>query len=169
MSNHSGTYRTLLNLTPEQEEFLSGYTTHYNLVERRLYADMQRFGKSAAEFKNAYLSAYQITARQFNAIGRNLEGKISSVLELLKNHKDDLEADIAKTGKVIKKIRNKDTKHQKQRRLFILQTRLADVNQQMKDGDPRLCFGSRKMFYKQYNLEVNGYCATRFRQRHQHS
>jgi hypothetical protein len=44
---------------------------------------MRKAGKKAVSFKNYYLPRFKITARQFNAIARNLEGKVDSVKELL--------------------------------------------------------------------------------------
>lgn len=67
----------LKDLAVGQSEALDAYASHYNHIERRLYADMRRYGASAASFKNSYLVEYGLTARQFNAIGRNLEGKIA--------------------------------------------------------------------------------------------
>jgi hypothetical protein len=107
MSNHSATYQGCLRLYSEQEEFLSGYAIHYNYVERMLYADMQKSGAKTATFKNGYLIRFGITARQFNAIGRNLEGKIDSVLALLPLHKQELQSKITKAKKVIPKLKKK--------------------------------------------------------------
>src|SRR5450631_540735 len=157
MSNQSSTYQACLRLSSEQEEFLSGYAGHYNYVERTLYTDMQKTGAKAATFKNGYLVRFGITARQFNAVGRNLEGKIDSVLKLLPLHKQELQFKITKARKVIPKIQKKDKQHQKKRRLHILETRLAAVDQQILVQEPRICFGSRSLFQKQYNLEENGY------------
>lgn len=157
MSNQSSTYQAGLRLHPEQEEFFSGYAGHYNYVERMLYADMQRSGAKAATFKNDYLIRFRISARQFNAIGRNLEGKVDSVLALLPLHKQELQSKIAKAKKVIPKLKKKDQQHQKKRRLHILQTRLASLDQQILTKEPRICFGSRSLFQKQFNLEENGY------------
>lgn len=137
--------------------FLSDYASHYNHVERVLYADMQRTGKRAAPFKNDYLIRFGITARQFNAICRNLEGKIASVLELLPLQKQDLQTRIAKARKVVFKIRDDAKRHQKKRRLHILETRLAAVEQQIAGNEARICFGSRKLFMQQYELEANCY------------
>jgi hypothetical protein len=47
--------------------------------------------------------------------------------------------------------------HQKKRRLFNLETRLEALVAQKEFGDPRICFGTRKLFRKQLNLEENGY------------
>ena len=157
MSNYSATYQGRLTQSAVLDAFLSEYANHYNHVERSLYADMRRTRKAAASFKNSYLLKYEITARQFNAIRINLDGKIDSVLELLTLRKQDLESQINKAKKVILKIRNESKKHQKKRRLEILETKLAAVEQQITDQDPRICFGSRQLFNKQFNLEINGY------------
>jgi IS605 OrfB family transposase len=157
MSNQSSTYQGSLRLYPKQEKFLSGYAGHYNHVERNLYSDMQKTGAKAAAFKNGYLVRFGITARQFNAIGRNLEGKIDSVLKLLPLHKQELQSKIAKAKKVLSKIRKKDKQHQKKRRLHTLETRLVAVEQQIDHQESRICFGSRTLFQKQYNLKENGY------------
>jgi IS605 OrfB family transposase len=157
MSNQSSTYQACLRLYSEQEEFLSGYAEHYNYVERMLYTDMQKTGAKAATFKNEYLIKFGITARQFNAIGRNLEGKIDSVLALLPLHKQELQSKITKAKKVIPKIKKKDKLHQKKRRLNILETRMIAIDHQILVQEPRICFGSRALFQKQYNLEENGY------------
>ena len=47
--------------------------------------------------------------------------------------------------------------HQKKRRLSILAGRLASVVFDKASGRVRLCFGSKKLWRKQYNLEANGY------------
>ena len=171
MSNQS-TYQTRIVSTPEIDAFLDTYVNHYNYVERELYADMQKAKEPAAIFKNRYLVEYGLTARQFNAIGRNLEGKIDSVLEVLSLRKQETAIKIDKINKVIKKLNKKITaakkngsdcskakfsSHQKKRRLHILETRLAAIEQQQADQDPRICFGSRELFRKQFNLEINGY------------
>jgi hypothetical protein len=147
LSDQSATYQGRFVLESEREQlFLSGYAEHYNHVERDLYAEIRRTGESAASFKNHYLVKHGITARQFNAIRINLEGKIDSVLELLKLRTSALVTQIAKAKKVLPKIKNKFKKHQKLRRLEILETRLIAVEQQQFDQDPRICFGSRSLF-----------------------
>ena len=128
MSSHSATYQGCLVLTQERTAFLSGYASHYNHVERCLYTDMQRTGSKAVSFKNNYLIRFGITARQFNAIARNLEGKIAAVLQLLPLQKQELQGKIIKAQKVVTKIKDEAKQHKK-RRLHILETRLAGVKQ----------------------------------------
>ena len=151
------TYQGRLYLNENQSAFLDGYARHYNHVERCLYADMRRHGKPAASFKNEYLIRHSITARQFNAIARNLEGKITSVKELLPLQKDEVEARIAKAKKVVAKKKTPFVAHQKKRRLHILETRLFRIEQQIESGNPSICFGSRRLFRAQFELDKNGY------------
>ena len=47
--------------------------------------------------------------------------------------------------------------HQKTRRLDNLRSRLARVEADAAAGLVRLCFGGRKLWRGQYNLEANGY------------
>ena len=172
MSNQSATYQSRLPLTLDQEMFLSGYAGHYNFVERKLYADMQKTGKAAASFKNDYLNKYKLTSRQFNAIDRNLEGKIASVLELLPLHKQELQGRVGKAKKVLKKLtakikvakkagtdcsKSELAKHQKNRRLANLESRLDAIDQQIANKESRICFGSRSLFREQFHLKENGY------------
>jgi len=157
MSNHTATYQSRLALNPEQEQFLADYAARYNHVERTLYADMRRSGQSAASFKNDYLLRFGVTARQFNAIRVNLDGKIDSVLELLTLRKQETEAQIARAKKALLNIAKEFKKHQKMRRLATLEARLAAIEEQIACQDPRICFGSRDLFRKQFNLEINGY------------
>ena len=156
-SKSVATYQGRPVLSPEQEAFLAAYSGHYNHVERKLYAEMQRDGKPAASFKNDYLIRFDMTARQFNAIGRNLEGKIASIKELLPLRKQETETRIGKAKKVIGKIKNPVKLHQKQRRLHALEDRLTAIKTQIESGDPRICFGSRKLYRKQFTLAENGY------------
>jgi IS605 OrfB family transposase len=157
LHENPATYQGLLTLTPDMEAFLLDYAARYSHVERALYADMQRTGKKASAFKNKYLILFGITARQFNAIARNLEGKIASVLALLPLQKLDLQTRIAKARKIIPKIKDEAKQHQKKRRLHNLETKLAAVEMQIVNKEPRICFGSRKLFKKQFDLEANGY------------
>ena len=157
MSEHTSTYQARIAVTEDVESLLDAYAVHYGHVERCLHADMRKTGKKAAAFKNDYLVRFKITARQFNAIARNLEGKINSVKELLPLRMQGCELAIVRAKKVIGRLKNKNKVHQKRRRLFNLEARVAALIAQKESGDPRICFGSRNLFKKQFNLEENGY------------
>ena len=62
------------NLTSAQGAALSAYAERFNRVARHLAADMARQQRAGASFKNAYLRRFDITARQFNAVRRYVEG-----------------------------------------------------------------------------------------------
>ena len=47
--------------------------------------------------------------------------------------------------------------HNKRRYLAKLKGDLESITADIKTGNPRLCFGSRKLFCKQFNLKKNGY------------
>ena len=47
-------------------------------------------GESRTSCKNKYLKKCNITARQYNSIYINLEGKVKSVLEINKHHLSEL-------------------------------------------------------------------------------
>lgn len=155
MSNER-TYQARLALTEDQDTILSEYSGLYGKVERRLFAAGQA-GASFDTLKARFMREYGITARQFNAISRNLKGKIRSITELQGMNIKNLEAQIETATKKIAKMRNKDKKHQKNRRLAILNQRLLTLRQDKAENKVRLCFGSRKLFNKQFYLQSNGY------------
>jgi IS605 OrfB family transposase len=157
MSEHTSTYQARIAATEDVESVLDAYAVHYGHVERCLYADMRKSGKKAVALKNDYLVRFKITARQFNAIARNLAGKIDSVKELLPLRIQETELAIARAKKVLGRLKNKNKIHQKKRRLANLESRLAAVISQKESENPRICFGSRDLFRKQFNLEENGY------------
>jgi len=47
--------------------------------------------------------------------------------------------------------------HHKKRRLYKLEQGLECMQKDHDQGTVRLCFGSKKLFRKQFNLEANGY------------
>ncbi len=76
-------------------------------VKHRLFADIAS-GKTPGELKNDYLACYEITARHFNALRVQIEGKIASIKKLRPFH-------IAEAKERISSLTNKNPKtHQKQ-------------------------------------------------------
>lgn len=151
---------------------LGAYAERYGQAERALFADLAA-GSEPAALKSRYLIRFGLTARQFNAIAINLKGKIASIKARRTGLIDEAKARIKKAEQVITKldqhIRNsKDTgqrrrlsakRHQKQRRLATQQDRLARLEADHANGTVRLCFGGRKRFQAQFNLEANGYAS----------
>ncbi len=138
---------------------LSAYAELYGRVQRKLFADVAA-GGSAASLKNTYLRSYGIPARMFNGVRVSLEGKISSVKEHQNLRGDDLRRRIARAERQIGKVqlqRRWDQVHHKKRRLAYLKSRLARLEADIAEGRVRLCFGSKKLWRKQHDLETNCY------------
>ena len=58
--------------------------------------------------------------------------------------------------KKVKQYRNlKRSIHQKKRKLYSLILKLEKLESDFKDGKVRICFGSKDLFQKQFNLEEN--------------
>ena len=95
----------------------------------------------------------------FNGVRVSLEGKVASVREQQKLRVDNLarriaraQGQIAQGGTTVRR----HWLHQKKRRLGNLQSRLEKLEGDMESDRIRLCFGSRKLWRKQYSLEANG-------------
>ena len=138
---------------------LSAYGELYGHVERRLFAEVAA-GRSTASLKGEYLKQYGIPARMFNGVRVVLEGKVASVAEQQKLRLDSLERQIAQAERQIDGNAGRgrwDQVHQKRRRLVNLQSKLAALEADIEAGRIRLCFGSKRLWHKQFHLEANGY------------
>ena len=140
---------------------LSAYAELYGHIERILFA---RFSAdvSLTSLKNSFLIKYRIPARVFNSLKVSLEGRISAVRESMARHIESLKTRIKRAEVQIAAAIERgslNAAHQKKRRLAILAGRLAAVLVDKDSGQVRLCFGSKKLWRKQYHLEVNGYAS----------
>ena len=153
-------YQTRPDLTPEQAAILDAYAALYAQAERSLFAAIQA-GDSLNDLKREFQPRFGISARQFNAIRIGLEGKIDSIKERRPERIAEAEKRIRKASKVVARLETKaagsNKLHQKKRRLATLQNRLAALKADEKTGTVRLCFGSKKLFHAQFDLEANGY------------
>ena len=116
-------------------------------AERALFVDLQVRRRALSQCKREYIRNFGLTARQFNALRANLDGKVEAAREGQKNRIAHLQAAIAAAKKTVKKaerdlvkLRKKKardaqaaskghrlrfTLHQKRRRLHALERRLA--------------------------------------------
>ena len=143
------------------DDLLSAYAQLYGGIERKLFAETAA-GPSAAALKSEYLERYRIPARMFNSVRVSLEGKIASVREGQKLRLDSLARRIARAERqiaVAAEQRRWAQVHQKQRRLGNLKTRLEKLEGDIAEDRIRLCFGSRRLWRKQYHLKENGYAS----------
>ena len=76
MSDSTRTYQSRIPDTFHAP--LSEYASLMAQVEHELFADLCK-GKEAADLKSLYLIKHGMTARQFNAVRVNIEGKIDSI------------------------------------------------------------------------------------------
>ena len=93
----------------------------------------------------------------FNGVRVSLEGKVASVKKL---RADDLSARITRAEKQVAGLAEQsswDQVHQKQRRLAKSTNRLVGLEADISADSTRLCFGSRRLWCKQHDLEANGY------------
>ena len=97
----------------------------------------------------------------FNGVRVSLDGKMSSVREVMVLRRDSLERRIARAEQQVSDAAEGggrwDQVHQKRRRLANLRSRLAGLETDIGAGRVRLCFGSKKLWRKQHHLEQNGY------------
>ena len=141
------------------EAALAAYAELYGRVQRKLFADFSS-GELPASLKKVYLQRYGIPARMFNGLRVSLEGKVSSVRETMVLRRDGLERRIARAEREIDKAVKGGRwaqVHHKRRRLANLRFRLAGLETDVAAGRVRLCFGSKRLWRKQYELHANGY------------
>lgn len=163
------TWQTRLILSTEEATALDAYAALYGKVERTLFAELAAGKRSKNDLKREYLLRFGITARQFNAIRIGLEGKVRSIQERRPDLIKELAQRITQAKTTITKLRPMRTGtpeqrakrankiHQKMRRLAILERKRDAMLADQKAGKIRLCFGSRKLFRAQFDLEANGY------------
>ena len=138
---------------------LSAYAALYGEVQRKLFADVAA-GESAVSKKSEYIEKHGIPARMFNAVRITLDGKVSAVRESQLLQLDSLRRRVSRAEKQVLEAEQGcqwRRVHAKRRRLSNLKFRLAGLEADLAAGRVRLCFGSKKLWRKQHQLEANGY------------
>ena len=140
---------------------LSASAELYGRVQRKLFADVVA-GSSAASLKSDYIREHGIPARMFNGVRVSLEGKVASVRESQRLQQDSLQRRIDRAQRQVSDAAERgrwDQVHQKKRRLANLRSQLVGLEADIAEGLVRLCFGSKKLWRKQHDLEANGYAS----------
>jgi IS605 OrfB family transposase len=155
-------FETRVHIDLFSDQILHSCAELFGHLQHRLFADIAS-GKSAGELKNDYLACYQITARHFNGIRVQVEGKIASIQKrqptLIAEAKERITSLGTKLKKLIKRKTNPQVIHQKKRRLIFLEHKLEQLKKDQENSTIRCCFGSKKLFRAQFNLEKNGYAS----------
>ena len=156
------TYQTRLTVTAEQSAQLDRYAALHGQIQRTLFAALKA-GRDLNELKVEFCAKYGVTARQFNALRIELDGKTQSITERRKSLLTEATARIKKAEKVVKKLAERAPGsfklHHKKRRLATLKSRQSAMQRDHDAGEVRLCFGSKKLFHAQFDLEANGYAS----------
>jgi IS605 OrfB family transposase len=155
------TYGTRFLPESNANEVLHCFAHYYAFVQHKLFAEVAS-GKKADSLKNEYVERYQITARHFNSLKNDVEGKIDSIKKKRALEIKEQKEKILSLKEKIKKLEKskKDQSfliHQKKRRLDKLQNKLKKLQEDHSKGKVSLCFGSKKLFRAQFSLEENGY------------
>ena len=153
------TYQTRIETGSTAAGALSAYARLCGQVERQLFA-AGAAGEPFMALKRAYLVRHGISSRLFNSVKVSLEGKGKAVQASQKLRIDGLKRRIARAGKTLAKLEKKGLRfqvHHKRRRLETLRRRLRMLEVDRKLGVVRLCFGSRRLWRRQYDLEAGGY------------
>jgi hypothetical protein len=108
ISNH------LLNTDCKSDIYLSEYGKFFGMLERKLFVLTHIQGISSSHIKKNFSKQYGLTARQFNSLRMQLDGKVSSILEKRIQEIQELETKTAFLQKIIKmKTTKKEQLHQK--------------------------------------------------------
>ena len=140
---------------------LSAYAALYGKVQRKLFAVVAA-GGSAVSKKSEYIEEHGIPARLFNAARIALDGKVSAVRESQLLQLDSLRRRVSRAERQVAEAAEPgrwQQVHGKRRRLANLKFRLSVLEADIVAGRVRLCFGSKKLWRKQHQLEANGYAS----------
>lgn len=158
--DNTRTYETRIGISTSHDTVLNAFSRYFTRLQRRLFADISA-GQKPNELKSDYITRYQISARHFNSIRVSVEGKIASIKarqpEIIAEKKDRIKSLEKKISHLEKKKGKEEIIHQKKRRLHALQKNIKDLETDRKNGIVRICFGSKKLFRAQLDLEANGY------------
>ena len=140
---------------------LSAYAALYGKVQHKLFAVVAA-GGSAVSKKSEYIEEHGIPARLFNAARITLDGKVSAVRESQLLQLDSLRRRVSRAERQVAEAAEPGRwrqVHGKRRRLANLKFRLSVLAADIAAGRVRLCFGSKKLWRRQYDLEANGYAS----------
>ena len=155
------TYQTRTETGSATGRALSAYAQLFGHVERRLFAAAAA-GEPFMALKRGCLVQHGISSRLFNSVKVSLEGKVKAVQASQKLRIDGLRRRMAKADKTLAKLEKKGLwfeVHHKRRRLETLRHRLRVLEVERQAGLVRLCFGSRRLWRKQDDLEAGGYAS----------
>jgi len=139
----------------EVDPILSQMAEHLSSVERKYFVQSAILERNTTEVKREFLKSEEITARQFNSIAFDVKGLVRAQKEIKKNLVLKTQKRIKKVKEKIKKSKSLHLTHQFKRQLQQFESKLKRYRQELER--PSVCFGSKKVFKKQFHLKENGY------------
>ena len=129
----------------------------FSHLEHLLFVALYARGEELNGAKRRFIMEHRITARQFNAVHKQLTAKVESWREMRKLNLETVKRQIDRAKHDVAKVKSKFAAHQKKRRLKLLLDRKNRIEKDLASAIPSICFGSRKQFQAQFNLKANGY------------
>lgn len=133
----------------DDREFIE-YARVFGRALRSLYA--QRRAEKAVT-KPTFMQQHGLTARQYNAVIFSLDGMEESIREFRPMQIADGEERLKAISKKLVKTTGPQQRHNLKRRIARLEAKRKAL---MAKREPRICFGSRKLFNAQHHLPANG-------------
>src|ERR1035438_5216701 len=135
---------------------------HMDRVERLYFRERYIHGKDRNGLKRTFIKDHGITGRQLNGVIFNLGGKVDSAHECLIRNLETTKTKLVRVEKKLKtafksKKKNLFKIHQYKRQITNFKHKVSTLESQVKSGIPSICFGSRSLFQKQFELKENGY------------
>ena len=140
---------------PSFDLILDQMGEHLGRARRKFFVKYGVLGERLSDLKRDFIAQEKITARQFNSIA----SEVKALLASYKDRKKDL---MLRTQKKIKKLKEKIKKTKSPSKIHQFKRQLTDCTFKLKRSKeelrcPAICFGSKKLFQKQFHLKENGY------------
>lgn len=104
----------------------------FSRLERLLFVALYAHGESLADAKRRFIVQHRITARQFNAIHKQLAARVDSWRQCRKLNRATVDKQIERAGRAIAKLSGRPfSRHQKKRRLALLLARKARIDRDL--------------------------------------
>ena len=131
-------------------------------VERLYFRERYVKRGEPNELKRTFLKIHGITGRQLNGVIFSLAGEVDATRKCLQRNLDTKERKVGVVKERIEEALTRKDKdwfklHQYKRQVAQLEGKIAKLKERMLSETPSLCFGSRKLFRKQFNLKENSY------------
>jgi IS605 OrfB family transposase len=137
------------------DAILTKMAEQLSMARRKLFVrhGIQKIG--ITQLKREFIASEQITARQFNSLAYEVKSLLSSQKEIKKELIKKCQRKMKALKLKIKKSQSDFKTHQYKRKLHRTELKLKSYEKEL--TSPRICFGEKKLFQKQFYLEENNY------------